>query len=206
MDVSRREAAELQGTARLRRWGPLTVALTVSLALVPLGYRLFVDATAAVYYNADERIPEAIQGAWLFGTAWAFLNGAVGYAAYRAGVLRFRRGATRIAAASLLCLDLSFFLLLGLRGGVGDLILSAVVCIVFGLLAFLAWRKPGLGGSILLAVGGLLGWFALVGSATYEGEASGLLFDEDLLAIVVFGLVPFAAGLLFVVSGRYRGR
>lgn len=53
---------------------------------------------------------------------------------------------------------------------------------------------------MLTVIGGLLAFGALFGSASYEGEAKGLLFDEDTFAIFTLGLVPFVSGLLFVCS------
>jgi hypothetical protein len=47
----------MEGVIRTRTGAPLIVTLAYSLPLVAIGYRLFVDATAAVLYNADERIP-----------------------------------------------------------------------------------------------------------------------------------------------------
>jgi hypothetical protein len=85
-----------------------------------------VDATGAVYYNADERVSEAVEDAWLYAAIWRSVNGALAYFAYRAGILRIRHGPTRVAGASVLVLDLSFLALLGLRGSAADLASASV--------------------------------------------------------------------------------
>jgi hypothetical protein len=181
--------------------GRLAPAGAFAVALTVIGHRLFVDATAAVYYNADYRVPEAVSGAWLYALAWGVLNGALAYLAYRLGILRTSRGVTRIVALGLLVLDASFVFVLSIRGGgTGDVITSFIFAVVVAGLALLAWRQPVLGGAVLMALATLFGCFALLGSATYDGEAAGLWFDEDTLYIFIFGLIPFASGLLSLVS------
>jgi hypothetical protein len=200
------DTASTNWPGRARVIAETSAALLGALVLVVLGHRLFVDATAAVYYNADERIPEAIEGAWLYAAIWGILNAAVGYLAYRAGFLRFRRGVTRVAGASLLVLDLSFLILLGVRGSSSDLWFGIGFSLVIGALGVVAWRRPVLGGSLLFVVGGFLTIGTLFNSATYEGEAAGLLFDEDTFFIFSLGLFPTLSGILSVVAFRYRGR
>jgi hypothetical protein len=180
--------------------------LFLSVILSAVGYRLFVDATAAVIYNADQRIAEATDKAWIYASIWGVLNGALAYAAFRKGIFRSNRWLTGIAAASVLVLDLSFSLLLGIRGSAGDLGAAAVFTLVVGLTGLLAWHRPGLGGLLLLVIGGWLTLGSLFNSATYEGEAAGLLFDEDLFFVVSLGLLPLLAGVLFLVCWISGGR
>jgi hypothetical protein len=129
---------------------------------------------------------------------WGFGNGALAYFAHRAGLLHPENGLAKIFATALLVLDSSFLVLLGIRGG--DVVSTGVFALVVWSLGFLAWRRPGLGGSLLVAAGSLLTFGSLFGSATYEGEAAGLLFDGDTFGIVSLGLVPVACGLLLVLS------
>jgi hypothetical protein len=185
---------------------PVDVAVAYSLLLLLIGYRLVVDATAAIQYKADTRIPEAKDGAWVYASLWAVLNGAIGWIAYRAGILGPWRRLPRVLAAWALVFDFSLLGVLAMRGGLGDLVFAGVLALIASGLGFLAWRRPGLGGSLLIVIGGLLGFFSLVGSATYEGEAKGLLFDEDQFAILSFGVVPFLSGLLFLVSKAFAPR
>jgi len=178
----------------------------LTIALTAVGQRIFVDATAAVYYNADQRIPEAVADGWWYAALWGILNGALAGLAYGRGILQSGRGVTRIAAAAVLALDFSFQVVLGIRGAWGDLAVALGVCLVFALLGLLAWRRPVLGGVVLLAVGGVLALSALAGSATYRGEAAGLLFDEDTFFVFSIGVLPVVAGVLSLMSSRYRGR
>ena len=174
----------MEGVLRPRSAVALVVTLMYSLLLVLVGYRLVVDATAAIQYNADERIPEAKDGAWVYAGLWGLLNGVVGWCAYRAGILSPWWRLPRVLATWLLVLDFSFLVVLELRGGVGDdAVYLIALAAVAGGLGFLAWRRPGLGGSLLMVIGAFLALLALAGSATYEGEAKGLLFDEDLFAV-----------------------
>lgn len=188
----------MEGVTRARNLAPLITTLAFSLVLTLVGYRLFVDATAAVLYNADERTPEATEWAWIYAAIWGFGNGALALYAYRAGLLRPENGLVKILAAGLLVLDLSLLVLLGIRGR--DFVFTTVFALVVAALVLLAWRRPGLGGSLLMAAGALLTFGSLFGSASYEGEAAGLLYDEDTFAILSIGLVPFVCGFLFILS------
>jgi len=181
-----------------RRLAPLVMTLGLSLALSMAGYRLFVDAVAAVIYNVDERTPETTGWAWAWATLWGFGNGALFYLAHIRGFLRAERGILKILAATVLVLDFSLVALISLRGR--DYGFTAILVLVVSAIIVLAWRRPGIGGSLLLALGSLLTVGALFGSATYEGEAHGLLYDEDTFAILALGLVPFVCGVLFVVA------
>jgi hypothetical protein len=174
---------------------PLAAA-SVAVGLSLVGHRVFVDAIAAIYYNADVRVPGAVEDAWLYAAVWGTVVAALSLAAYRRGVLR--RGVMRVAAASLLVLDLSFLILLGVRGKPSDLMVAAGFSVVMAALGALAWRRPGLGGLLLFLVGGWLTLGTLVNSATYDGEAYGLLFDEDTFFIFSLGLIPLLAGVLSV--------
>jgi hypothetical protein len=206
---TRQPAAKTSGpSAFLRAHAPAAIAVTLSLLLAAAGYRLFVDATAAVVYNADERIPKAVHGAWAYAAIWGSANGAIAYLAYRRGLVRRGREVPWVAASALFILDGSFNALLGMRGngGLGAVLGAALTLVVVGLLVYLAWRRPRIGGILLLVLGVVLGFGALLGSATYESEAHGLLFDEDLFYIFSIGLVPFFAGLLWLVSTSPRNR
>jgi hypothetical protein len=117
-----------------------------------------------------------------------------------AGLLRRKNGTLRIAACSLFVLNASLIVVLGLRPGGGDLGFTVVFAIVAALLVILGWRKRLLGGAVLLLGGALFTVGGLFGSATYEGEAAGLLFDEDTFYTVSLGLVPFLCGVLLILS------
>jgi len=198
-----------------REVGPVIGAFALSIALTVIGYRLVVDATAAVIYGADERIPAADNGAWLWAGFWGFMNGLLAYSAYHAGYLR-AGNIVKVVAAGIYALDVSFLLVLALRSGEVNLGFTAVVVLVAVLIGLLAWRRPVLGGSVLVVLGALLAFGVLFVSAWSEecgGQearfvcqsssyppADGLLFHDELFLIVSLGLVPLLSGLLFVAS------
>src|SRR5439155_12577808 len=85
-----RAAAAVPGGAPRIAFTRTSAALIVllTIALTAVGQRIFVDATAAVYYNADQRIPEAVADGWWYAALWGILNGALAGLAYGRGILQ----------------------------------------------------------------------------------------------------------------------
>jgi hypothetical protein len=74
---------------------------------------------------------------------------------------------------------------------------AAIPAVVIGAFAYLAWRKPGLVGGLLIAFAPFGAFAALLGSTNLD-PASQVIF-----ALTWFAGLPLASGVLLVVAARW---